>query len=279
MRGAREHRQQVARALRWRPEWWIAAVAVLAWPAMLAGVGMGQMNAGMGPMRGRMGSMNSAILDCIPSGARFIGLRAFTGQSGGGAHYSPLAAVAGLPGWSAMVLAMMVPVTLPAVRHVAFNTMHYRRRRAMALYILVYVGCWALFGVAAFEARDLLVAASGISGRALLALAVAAAAAWQLTRTKRRAVLACGQTVPLPPSGLRADLGCVRFAILSARRCMVSCWAIMLVMVTAGNLTALWMVALTALVLAEELTKRGWRLIRPAAGLLGLAAVVVAAGV
>lgn len=272
MRSVREHRHRVARALRWRPEWWIAAVAVLAWPAMLVGVGMGQMSAGMAPT-------NLASLDCTPSGARFIGLQAWTGQLGGGAHYSPLAALANLPGWSAMVLAMMVPVTLPAVRHVAFNTMRYRRRRAMVLYTLVYVGCWALFGVAAFEARDLLVAASGIGGRALLALAVGAAAGWQLTRTKRRAVLACGRTVPLPPSGLRADLGCARFAILSARRCMVSCWAIMLVMVVAGTLTAVWMVALTALVLAEELTKGGWRLIRPAAGLLGLAAVAVAVGV
>jgi len=39
MRNLREYRRRAAVALRWRPEWRIAVVVVLAWIALLAGVG------------------------------------------------------------------------------------------------------------------------------------------------------------------------------------------------------------------------------------------------
>ncbi len=129
-----------------------------------------------------------------------------------------------------MVLAVMVPVTLPAVRHVGLDSMRYRRRRAMALYTAVYVAVWALFGLVALEVDDVLVGGIGLSDRALLAVALALAAGWQLTRTKRRALFACGRAVPLYPTGRRASASCARFGVLQARRCIVSCWATMLVM-------------------------------------------------
>jgi len=112
----------------------------------------------------------------------------------------------------------------------------------------------------------------------LLAVVLAVAGAWQLTRAKRRALFACGRTVALPPLGRRADAACTRYAVLQAWRCVKSCWAIMLVMVVVGHSSLVWMVALTALVVAEELTVSGRRLTRPAAGALGLAAVAVALG-
>jgi predicted metal-binding membrane protein len=240
MHGLRARRQQFALTLRWRPEWRIAAVSTAAWLALLAGLGMHRAHLGL--------------------------------------HHSPLGVIAGLPGWSLMVVAMMVPVTLPAVRHVGLNTMRCRRRRAMALYTAVYVGVWVLFGVYALAIEHLLRVHVGLSEPMLLAVALVAAAGWQLTRAKRRALFACGRTVPLPPLGRRADAGCVRYALLQARRCMQSCWAIMLVMVVIGHSSLVWMIALTALVVAEELTVIGRRLTRPAAAVLAVAAAAVALG-
>jgi predicted metal-binding membrane protein len=52
----------------------------------------------------------------------------------------------------------------------------------------------------------------------------------------------------------------------------------MLVMVVVGHSSLVWMLALTALVVAEELTVSGRRLTRPAGGALGVAAVAVALG-
>jgi predicted metal-binding membrane protein len=227
-------------ALQWRPEWRIAVLALSAWLALLAGLGLHRTH--LGP------------------------------------DHSPVDVLAGVPGWSVMVVAMMVPVTLPAVRYVGLNSMRSRRQRAMALYTAVYVGAWAVLGITALGADHLVREHLGLGDRAVLALTLAAAAAWQLTRAKRRALFACGTTVPLPPRGLRADVGCVRYALLQAWRCIQSCWALMLVMVAVGH-SPPWMAALTALVVAEELTVRGRRVTRPAAAVLAGAAAAVAIGV
>lgn len=240
MGGAHARGQQLALTLRWRPEWRIATGAAAAWLAVLAGVGMHRTHLGM--------------------------------------HHAPLGPIAALPEWSLMVVAMMVPITLPAVRYVGLNSMRSRRQRAMALYTAVYVGVWVLFGIAALGTHHLLSVHLGAGDRVLLALALAVAACWQLTRAKRRALFACGRTVPLPPTGRRADEGCIRFALLQAWRCVRSCWAIMLVMVVVGHSSLAWMVALTALVVAEELTIGGRRLTRPAAAMLAMAAAAVALG-
>jgi predicted metal-binding membrane protein len=233
--------RQLAVRLQWRPEWQVAAVAALAWLAFFAGPGM--QHAQHGP------------------------------------EHSAAGAIGGLSGWVLMVVAMMVPVTLPAVRYVGLNSVRRRRQRAMALYTAVYVGAWALLGVTVLGVDHLLRVHLGLGDRVLLVLALLAAAGWQLTRAKRRALFACGRTVPLPPLGRRADAACARFALVHALRCMQSCWALMLVMVAVGHSSLVWMGALTALVVAEELTVR-WRWVtRPAAALLAVAAGAVVFGV
>ena len=238
------------------------------------------MNMGMAPMGGGTAKVGLRLW-CGPLGSQFVGLSSWTSlfSVGPGPRYSPSAALGQLPGWSLMVMAMMVPVTLPAVRHVGLNSMRYRRRRAMAFYLAAYVAVWVAFGLLALELEDALVGTVGISNRVLLALAVAVAAGWQLTRAKRRALLACGRAVPLYPTGSRADVSCARFGCLQARRCVVSCWAIMLVMAAATTATLVWMVALTAFIAAEELTRSGRHARRPTAAGLALVALVVAVGV
>jgi predicted metal-binding membrane protein len=209
--------------------------------------------------------------------AAWIALLAGIGMHGTqlGSHHAPLAA---LVMWTLMVVAMMVPVTLPAVRHVALNSMRRRQQRAIAVYVGAYIGVWMAFGLAAIGVQHVLGAHLGVSHQVLLSAALAAAGGWQLTRAKRRALYACGRTVPLPPYGRPADAACARFALLHAWRCIRSCWAIMLVMVVIGHSSLIWMIALTALVVAEELTVGGRRLTRPAAGVLAAAAAAIALG-
>jgi predicted metal-binding membrane protein len=231
--------RHLAVRMRWRPEWQVGAVAALAWLALLAGPGM----------RIHQGTSHTAV-----------------------------GVIGGLSGWVLMVVAMMVPVTLPAVRYVGLNSVRRRRRRAMALYTAVYVGAWALLGLTVLGVDHLLRVHLGLGDRVLLASALIAAAGWQLTRAKRRALFACGRTVPLPPLGRRADAACARFAMVHALRCIRSCWALMLVMVAVGHSSVAWMLALTALVVAEELTVR-WRWVtRPMAVVLAAAAGAVTFG-
>jgi predicted metal-binding membrane protein len=249
----RHHWLGAAAALRWRPEWGITVAVALAWIVLLATHDhqyYGHVTLTQGPAPGP--------------------------QRGSGGL------LVGLPGWALMAVAMMAPVTLPAVRHVGFNSIRRRRQWAMTLYFAVYTGVWVAFGVLALASERMAREALGLDRRILLTLALAVAAGWQVTRVKRRALFRCRRTVPLPPVGLLADAGCVRFALQQAWRCITSCWALMGVMAVVGHSDhsgLVWMTSLTALVMVEELTLLGRRLLRSSAAALIAAAGLVALGI
>lgn len=185
--------------------------------------------------------------------------------------------------WLLMSFAMMMPATLPAVRHVALNSIESRRARAMTVYVIAYLAVWGVFGLIALtliEGIHLLLPA--LSNRVLVAIMLAIATAWQLTRIKRRAIVACKRTVPLPPYGLRADRACARFGVMQAWRCILSCWPLMLLMAALPHPHPLLpMMALTAIILLEERAPKRDRLIIPIATLLAAAtaAAVLTVGV
>jgi predicted metal-binding membrane protein len=236
--------RRVSIALAWRPEWPVAALAGIAW-LLLAVLSL----------QGDADSRHAAH-----AASKTLALTSSL-----------------LMSWMLMSFAMMVPATLPAVRHVAFNSIDARRARAMTVFVAAYLAVWTLFGVMAFtliEAGRTLIAIGDVT---LIALILAIATGWQLTRIKRRAIVACKRTVPLPPDGLRADRACARFGVLQAWRCIVACWPLMLLMAAMPHPHQLLpMIALTVVVLIEERAPNRDRLIVPIAGLFAVATAVAA---
>jgi predicted metal-binding membrane protein len=268
----REHRLRAATALRWRLDWPFAVIVALAWVALLSGVGShaeDDSHADRGV---------AAVERPVPEHHQGHGATPVADPARGNLHQSGTLPAAVLD-WTVMSIAMMVPVALPAVQHVGLNSIRPRRRRAMSLFFAVYVGTWVTFGVAALAGERLAHLTLEIDERVLLALALTAAAGWQLTRVKRRALFRCRRTVPLPPAGLRADAGCARFALQQGWRCVTSCWLLMLVMTVVEQSALLWMMALTTLIVVEELTLFGRRLLRVSAVGLAVAAGLVALGI
>jgi predicted metal-binding membrane protein len=227
--------ERIAIALAWRPEWPVVILVAVAWLAMAW-----------------------LQLGAEPS------------------HHvvSQSSFVVALNAWALMIVSMMVPVTLPAVRHVARNSICVRQHQAMAVYLAAFVAVWMIFGVLA-TAMLSTIQSFGIAGRSIVASTLALSTAWQVTAIKRRAIVACRKTVPLPPAGWRADAACARFGIQQAWRCLLACWPLMLLMAAAGHQLVL-MIALTTMLLAEERTFRNDRLIAPFASVLAVATLVAA---
>jgi predicted metal-binding membrane protein len=172
-----------------------------------------------------------------------------------------------LAGWVPMAVAMMLPGALADVRRVALSSLWPRRRRTVAVFLGAYLTVWTGFGAVALALVPLL----GVGAGALLA----AAAAWELTPAKWRAVRRCHLIEPLPPRGTRADRACVREGFRYGWRCVASCWPAMLAMAAAGHLALGLMAVLTAVITAERIVVRSARLRGPAAAVLAGAAVVV----
>ncbi len=177
--------------------------------------------------------------------------------------------------WALMSALMMVPVTLPAIQHLAFNSFRRRRLRAMAIFVAAYLGAWIAFGLLALEAVSALLDA-GTSIRVLTIVTLVAAALWQMAPYRRRAILGCRRAVALSPRGMRADSSCARFGVQQALHCMRVCWPVMLLMAVIGHRLAP-MIALTIVVVAEEYAPWRERLFAPIFALFLIAAAMTAA--
>lgn len=209
----------------------------------------------------------------------FVGHAWVPGHEGtASSHLGAGVSAAALASWGLMSVAMMTPGCLPATRHLALNSLHRRRRRAMTLFLSSYFVLWMVFGALVLTALAAVRGHVGVVGGAadpLLPAALLVAAAWQLSARKQQLLRACDRTVPLPPRGWRAEAGSARFGLAQGWACMGSCWALMVVMAVAGHASLVWMVALSALVGAERLTRVGRRLARPSAVALAAAALLV----
>jgi predicted metal-binding membrane protein len=247
-----------SRLLRRRPTFVVELVLISSWIAMFALLD--------GEALARSGTSTGALWWC--SASAMAGMTSAAGSSG---RSTASAIVAGLPMWALMSSAMMLPAALPAVRHVAVNSLCWRRGRAIAEFLAVYLGIWVAYGALVLGALAPLEGSA--RGGLLLGSTLALATAWQLTPTKLRALRACHRSSPLPPRGWRASVAVARFGLRNGGACLGSCWAIMLVMAVADSTRSLWMLALTALVCSEKLANRPRRATRCAAALLGAGAL------
>lgn len=172
--------------------------------------------------------------------------------------------------WLLMLPAMMLLPALPMARRVARNSLRRRRHRAVMLFGGVSLVVWAGFGVAAVTLVHLLDLRSPL----VLAGALAAAAAWELTPAKRRFLRACHRMPALPPHGRKADRACADLGLRYGYSCFGACWALMLPMAVAGHSPGL-MVLLTGIAAAEEITVKGHRIAPVAAVVLLVASAMV----
>jgi predicted metal-binding membrane protein len=262
-------RARLRRAPRWFGVWdhppvsvvAVLALVVLAWTALVTGFVPMPMASAATPGAAAAGP----LWVCGLSGGMSMG--GIAGGSGGPVS----AALAGMPMWALMALAMMLPAALPATSYVALNSLSRRRGRAVSQFLLAYLAPWLLFGAAVLFGLALL---PGDQAVALPAAALGVATAWELSPAKQWALRRCHRTSPLPPRGWRASLGAARFGALHGGACVASCWPLMLVMAVAPSARLAWCAGLGAVGLAEKSTLTPRRQARRLGILLGLASLI-----
>lgn len=243
-----------------RPTLWVELGVAAAWIALILGSTLARGADGSGGS----GWAHGSLWVCE------IGIGAGGGGHPGSADSMAAAPLlAGVPMWALMATAMMVPAGMPGVNHVGSKSLFWRRRRATAEFLAVFLGLWIAFGAIVLGPLSSWAPASSHYG---LAAALALAALWQLTPLKLRAMRACHRSRPLPPRGWRASAGVADFALHNGSACIASCWAMMLAASLAGPGTLLWMGAMTGVMTAEKLAEKPLRTSRRVAALLTAAA-------
>ena len=216
-----------------------------------------------------------------------LAVRPVHGPRGAAPAPVPLEAALFVVGWVLMIVAMMLPSSVPLV--MTFGALVGRRRRPgrlVALLLLGYLVVWGAFGLAAWIAdRGIHAAVDAIPWLAehpqlIIGSTLLVAGLWQFSPLRERCLEAC-----------RSPLGFVvnRWRGTSERResfamgiahgafCVGCCWSLMLVMfgVGLGSLPA--MLVLGGLTAIEKNLPSGRRLTRPLGVVLILAAVYAVA--
>jgi predicted metal-binding membrane protein len=189
--------------------------------------------------------------------------------------------------WGAMVVAMMLPSSLPLVRLFAVASSRVpHRSRAMAAFLGGYALVWSAFGAvalafdagihAAVAASPWLGAHDWLIGGSVLALA----GVFQFTPLKDACLDKCRHPAQfLTRHYGRGSGAALRLGARHGAFCVGCCWALMLVMFAAGVANLMWMAVLTALMIHEK-TGPGGRRAVPVTGatLLATASIVLLYG-
>lgn len=208
------------------------------------------------------------------------------GHAGGGAVL-PLEAALFAGGWILMIVAMMLPSSVPLV--VTFGALVRRRRRPGILVALLLVGyllVWGAFGLGAWLAdRGVHAAVDSLPWLAarpqlIIGTTMLVAGLWQFSPLRDRCLDACRSPLGFVLNrwrGTSERREAMAMGIAHGAFCVGCCWSLMLVMfgVGLGSLSA--MLVLGGLTAIEKNLPWGRRLSRPLGVALILAAVYAVA--
>jgi predicted metal-binding membrane protein len=171
--------------------------------------------------------------------------------------------------WVTMTAAMMLPSVLP---HAAW----FARRAPTLLFAIGYLAVWTAYGLAAYALYRLVTSfdtgwlAWDEAGPYVVGGVIAAAGLYELTPFKQRSLRRCRR--------LRDDAGAFQSGLVHGVDCVGCSGALMLVLFAVGVMSLFWMAVVAAVIFAEKVLPRGFRLTRAVAvGLLVLGIWVAAA--
>lgn len=205
----------------------------------------------------------------------------------GGGGSVPLEAALFTLGWVVMIIAMMLPSSVPLV--VTFGAIVGRRRRPgilVGLLLTGYLVAWATFGIAAWMLdRGIHAAVDALPwlaahSQVIMGTTLLGAGLWQFSPLRDKCLDACRSPLGFVMNrwqGTSVRREALALGIAHGAFCVGCCWSLMLVMfgVGLGSVTA--MLVLGAVTAVEKNLPWGRRLTRPLGVLLILGAVYAVA--
>lgn len=168
-------------------------------------------------------------------------------------------------GWVAMMVAMMLPATLPLILlHRAFARKRLSPARAGTAALLAgYVGVWAAAGLPVYAYGDLL--ADGEFGPAVLpGLLLISGGVYQFTDLKSRRHARCSSPLSFLMQKWRpGTTGALRLGVLHGLDCLGCCAGLMLGLVALGMMNLAWMLTAAVIIFVEKTLPGSHRISRP----------------
>ena len=205
----------------------------------------------------------------------------------GGIGPFPLEATLFAAGWVLMIIAMMLPSSVPLV--MTFGLLVRRRRRPgvlIGLLLLGYLAVWAGFGLGAWLLdRGIHAAVDALPWLAahpqlILGSTLLAAGLWQFSPLRDRCLDECRSPLGFVMNrwrGVSEGREAFAMGVAHGAFCVGCCWSLMLVMFGVGLANVAAMLALGAITAVEKNLPSGRRLTHPLGLILVLAAIYAVA--
>lgn len=163
--------------------------------------------------------------------------------------------------WAIMMAAMMLPSAAPMIALYAATQKSggvVTRAASVALFVLAYLGLWALTGAPVYFASLALMALHASTLAYVVAAVLVGAGAFQLTPLKQVCLRHCRSPLGFLLGHWRGGWsGALAMGWAHAVYCLGCCWALMVVLVVAGAMGLPWVLLIACVVAAEKLVPRG----------------------
>jgi predicted metal-binding membrane protein len=172
-----------------------------------------------------------------------------------------------LSGWTAMMVAMMVPATLPLVllyRTIARNRLASAQARVGMVALLAgYVAVWVAAGVPVY-AYSLFAGWVGSLAGVLPALLLIVGGAYQFTPLKSICHARCSSPLFFLMQNWRAGAGgALQLGMIHGFECLGCCVGLMVGLVALGMMNLAWMLTAAVIIFAEKTIPNSHRIARP----------------
>jgi len=172
-----------------------------------------------------------------------------------------------LCGWTAMMVAMMVPATLPLIllyRTIAHNRLSSARAQyGMVALLAGYVALWAATGIPVYAYAHYAEAAGSLA-RVLAASLLMVGGAYQFTPLKRICHARCSSPLFFLLKNWRPGAsGAVRLGMVHGVDCLGCCAGLMVGLVALGMMNLTWMLSAAVIIFAEKTIPESHHIARP----------------